>query len=119
VSFDPVSFALGAASGGGGGGGGGGFTLLHGTFSEDEQGPHITLTITASELYALMLTSTVAFDYTTATETSSTTCVLTIDSAGFLVETGLADDYSFYIASAPLAAQGLEATDPVVFSSGH
>lgn len=113
MSFDPVSFALGAASGGGGGGGGGGFTLLHGTYSWDGQAVSVTLPITASELYALMRTSTVAFDYTSGVEGDSSSFVDSIIHAEFFVEAGYADAYRFFCSD--LITDGIEATDTVVF----
>ena len=118
MPFDPVSFAIGAKAASGGGGGGGGFTLLHGTYSitqDDEE--IITLGVTASELYALMQTSAVAFDYTSQDSDFSQTPVDMITYGRYVIEDGYEDAYEF-LSGRGEATNHLGADDAVVFFHG-
>lgn len=92
--FDPVSYIMGTKSGSGGGGGSsGGFTLLHGTYSVVDNAETVTLPITASALYALMQTSSVAFDYTSNEDGYSVSGMVSFTEAKLIQEEGYADQY--------------------------
>lgn len=93
---------------------GGGFTLLHGIYSimEDET-EIVTLPITASALYALSQTTTVAFDYVVPTEVGDRSHVDTIYACEKQQEEGYADLYTFMCST--YATDRITATDAVVF----
>lgn len=96
------------------GSGGGGYTLLHGTYDVDTSS--IALTVTASELYTLMQTSIVAFDYTDGGTSQQLTNVVIIQLAKCEQEVGYDDVFSF--STADLEATDLDPDDVVVFSTG-
>lgn len=118
MGFDPVSFLMGAKSAGGGGGSGGGFTLLHGTYSITQDDEIIvTLAVTASELYALMQTSAVAYDYTQTDGAVNVTNIHYINAASHGIVDGNDAGYFFYTAA--VQTPQLQADDVVVFSFGN
>lgn len=107
MSFDPVSFALGAASGGGGGGGGGGLPIVNATQGEDA----LTLDITAGELYALMQNGPVAIKTSMSDDG--------YQGVRYDIISGADTDgayYAFMSFSGKLAS-GLSSADTVVFST--
>lgn len=88
----------------------GGFTLLHGTFSSVEGTAYVTLPITASELYVLMHTALVAFDYTTGDENEFTTLFRFLTTAALDEVSG---DITYTFSSNEFNSNGLSATDNV------
>lgn len=105
MSFDPVSFALGAASGGGGGGGSG-LPIVNATEGEGT----LTLDITAGELYALMQNGPVA------TETSMSDDSYQGVRYDIITDAGTDGTFYAFMSLGGQSASGFTSTDTVVFS---
>lgn len=113
MPFDPVSYAMGQKSAGGGGGGGGGFTLLQGTYTDPDDTPTVTLTITASDLYALMQTSAVSVAWAVSGDGYTDYSISPIGSGVYTVEDG---DSTYFFTLDVYQTPVLSASDTVVFT---
>lgn len=105
MSFDPVSFALGAASGGGGGGGSG-LPIVNATQGEES----LTLDITAGELYALMQNGPVA------TKTSMSDDSHQSVRYDIISDAGTDGTYYAFMSFSGESTSRLASTDTVVFT---
>ena len=115
MPFDPVSYAMGQKSAGGGGGGGGGFALLQGTYTSPDDTPTVTLTITASDLYALMQTSAVSVAWTESGDGWTYSSIYPIGGGSQTVEDG-DSTYFFTLGLDMYQTPVLSASDTVVFT---